>query len=124
MDRKELEAKVIELVEISYGKAAGEVTLETSFKDDLKGASVQMVALVSEIENELDAMVALQDASACETVKDLVDKVEEELSNRGRILVRPSGTEPLIRVMLEGEDYSEISEHANVVADLIRERLS
>ncbi|MBQ9064134.1 MAG: acyl carrier protein [Blautia sp.] len=79
MDRKELEAKVIELVEISYGKAAGEVTLETSFKDDLKGASVQMVALVSEIENELDAMVALQDASACETVGDLVDKVEEEM---------------------------------------------
>ena len=79
MDRKELEAKVIELVEISFGKSAGEVTLETSFKDDLKGASVQMVALVSEIENELDAMVALQDASACETVGDLVDKVEEEM---------------------------------------------
>ncbi len=79
MDRKELEAKVIELVEMSFGKAPGEVTLETSFKDDLKGASVQMVALVSEIENELDAMVALQDASACETVADLIDKVEAEL---------------------------------------------
>ncbi|MBP3901452.1 MAG: acyl carrier protein [Blautia sp.] len=79
MDRKELEAKVIELVEISYGKNAGEVTLETSFKDDLKGASVQMVALVSEIENELDAMVALQDAAACNTVAELVDAVEAEM---------------------------------------------
>lgn len=79
MDRKELEAKVIELVEISYGKAAGEVTLETSFKDDLKGASVQMVALVSEIENELDAMVTLQDASACATVADLVDAIDAEM---------------------------------------------
>ena len=79
MDRKELEAKICELVAISYGKEPGEVTLETSFKNDLKGASVQMVALVSEIENELDAMVALQDASACETVKDLVDAVEAEL---------------------------------------------
>ena len=79
MDRKELEAKVIELVEISYGKAAGEVTLETSFKDDLKGASVQMVALVSEIENELEAAVTLQEASACGTVGELVDLVEEEL---------------------------------------------
>lgn len=79
MDRKELEAKVIELVEISYGKNPGAVTLETSFKDDLKGASVQMVALVAEIENELDAMVALQDASGCATVADLVNLVEEEL---------------------------------------------
>ena len=79
MDRKELEAKVIELVEISYGKDPGEVTLGTSFKDDLKGASVQMVALVSEIENELDAMVALQDAAACSTVADLVDAVEAEM---------------------------------------------
>ena len=79
MDRKELEAKIIELVAISYKKDPSEVTLETSFKNDLKGASVQMVALVSEIENELDAMVALQDAAACETVADLVDAVENEL---------------------------------------------
>lgn len=79
MDRKELEAKIIELVAISYKKDPSAVTLETSFKADLKGASVQMVALVSEIENELDAMVALQDAAACETVADLVDAVEAEL---------------------------------------------
>ena len=79
MDRKELEAKVIELVQISYGKNPGEVTLQTSFKEDLKGASVQMVALVAEIENELDAMVALQDAAACNTVAELVDAVEAEL---------------------------------------------
>ena len=79
MDRKELEAKIIELVAISYKKDPSEVTLETSFKNDLGGASVQMVALVSEIENELDAMVALQDAAACATVADLVDAVENEL---------------------------------------------
>lgn len=79
MDRKELEAKVIELVAMAYNQDAAALTMETSFKDDLKGASVQMVGLVSEIENELDAMVALADASACATIGDLVDKVEEEL---------------------------------------------
>ena len=79
MDRTELEAKIIELVTISFKKNPGDVTLETSFKADLGGASVQMVALVSEIENELDAMVTLQDAAACETVADLVDLVENEL---------------------------------------------
>ena len=60
MDRKELEAKVCELVAISYKQDPSAVTVETSFKDDLKGASVQMV-------------------SACETVGDLVDLVEEEM---------------------------------------------
>lgn len=79
MDRKELEAKVVELVTMAYGKEEGEVTLESTFKSDLGGASIQMVGLVSEIENELDVMISLQDASACATVADLVDKVEEEM---------------------------------------------
>ena len=79
MDRKELEAQVIELVATSYKKDASELTVETSFKEDLAGASVQMVALVSEIENELDATIMLADASACATIGDLVDLVEEEL---------------------------------------------
>lgn len=79
MDRKELEQKVIELVAIAYKKDKGELSTETSFKTDLKGASVQMVGLVAEIENELDVMVALQDASACETIGALCDKIEEEL---------------------------------------------
>ena len=79
MDRKELEAKVCELVAISYKKDPSEVTVETSFKTDLQGASIQMVALVAEIENELEAAITLQEASACETVGDLVNLVEEEM---------------------------------------------
>ncbi len=79
MDRKELEAKIIELVSITYQRDASELTVRTSFQDDLKGASVLMVGLVAEIENELDAMIPLQDAAACATIGELVDKVEEEL---------------------------------------------
>lgn len=79
MNRKELEEKILELVSTSYNVELSTLTLETSFKDDLKGASVLMVGLVSEIENELDAMLALQDASACATIAELVDLVEGEL---------------------------------------------
>ncbi len=79
MDRKELEAQVLELVAACYKKDAASLSMETTFKEDLAGASVQMVALVSEIENELDATVMLSDASACATVGELVDLVEEEL---------------------------------------------
>ena len=79
MDRKELEQQVIELVAMAYGKDAADVNLDTRFVEDLAGASIQMVGLVSEIENELDVMVQLQVAAACKTVEELVDKVEEQL---------------------------------------------
>ena len=79
MDRKELESQIFEIVSQIYNKNVEDLSLETSFKDDLGGASVLMVGLVSEIENELDVMVQLQDAAACETIGDLVDRVEEEL---------------------------------------------
>ena len=57
-------------------------------------------------------------------IKDEIEKVKNELGDRGRVLVRVSGTEPIIRVMLEGECYEEITDYANRLADLVRERLS
>lgn len=56
-------------------------------------------------------------------LKAAINRVTETLSDRGRILVRVSGTEPLVRVMLEGEDYDEISALAQEVADIVKERL-
>jgi phosphoglucosamine mutase len=47
-------------------------------------------------------------------------KAEEKLGKRGRILVRPSGTEPVIRVMAEGENEKEISTIALELCDIIR----
>jgi len=57
-------------------------------------------------------------------IKEEIKRVEAILEGRGRILVRLSGTEPIIRVMLEGEDYAEISRLANETAAVIKERLS
>ncbi|MBR6405102.1 MAG: acyl carrier protein [Lachnospiraceae bacterium] len=79
MERKELEEQIFEMIAQLYKKDAEDLSLDTTFKDDLGGASVLMVGLVSEIENELDVMIQLQDAAACETIGDLVDKVEEEM---------------------------------------------
>lgn len=64
---------------MAYGKDEADITVDTDIKEDLGGTSVMMVGLVSEIENELDAMVPLQIASACKTVGELIDKIEEEM---------------------------------------------
>ena len=57
-------------------------------------------------------------------IKAEIQQVTDILGNRGRILVRVSGTEPLVRVMLEGEDYQEISVLAEEAASVVRERLA
>ncbi|OCC14758.1 Phosphoglucosamine mutase [Dissulfuribacter thermophilus] len=51
---------------------------------------------------------------------DLVSSFEEEFKGRGRILIRPSGTEPVIRVMVEGEDHDYITEVARALCEHIQ----
>ena len=79
MDRKELEAQIIEMIATIYNKDAENLSVETNMREELTGSSVLMVGLVSEIENELDVKIQLADAAACVTIGDLVDKVEAEL---------------------------------------------
>ena len=57
-----------------------------------------------------------------EEIANLIENVNIALFKKGRVLVRASGTEPLFRVMLEGEDISEITTHANNIADLIKKK--
>lgn len=53
-----------------------------------------------------------------------VQEAEMELHGDGRVLVRVSGTEPLVRVMLEGKDLEQITKLGNYIADVVKERLS
>ncbi|QKI80808.1 phosphoglucosamine mutase [Kroppenstedtia eburnea] len=53
-----------------------------------------------------------------------IREVEQALGKDGRVLVRPSGTEPLIRVMAEGPDKQQLEYYVNKIADVIRTQLT
>ena len=55
-----------------------------------------------------------------ETVKAVTVEVEKALAGRGRVLLRKSGTEPLIRVMVEGENEAQVIELANRIAEQVK----
>ena len=58
-----------------------------------------------------------------EVIKNVCEEVKGELRENGRLIIRPSGTEPLIRVMIEGKDKQYIEQKASMLAGIIEERL-
>ena len=56
-------------------------------------------------------------------IKSAIEKLEKEFAGNGRVLIRPSGTEPLVRVMIEGENQEDITVKARKIADLIEKKL-
>lgn len=59
-----------------------------------------------------------------DVIQEEIRKIEERFQDDGRVLIRPSGTEPVVRVMIEGADQREIEDQAVKLARLIEERLS
>lgn len=82
-----------------------------------------------------DVMIALPQVLCNTRVRDKVDinsideisvrikAVEDKLGNEGRVLIRYSGTEPLLRVMIEGQDKYEITTWANEICDLVKKHI-
>ena len=58
-----------------------------------------------------------------EEIKSEIEKLEKEFEGNGRVLIRTSGTEPLVRVMIEGEDKEYIYQKATNLAKLIEQKL-
>ena len=59
-----------------------------------------------------------------EEIKEAIEKLEKEFAGNGRVLIRASGTEPLVRVMIEGEDQEYITKKAKEIASLIEKKMS
>ena len=56
-------------------------------------------------------------------IKDAIDALSAKFENEGRVLIRTSGTEPLVRVMIEGKDINVMQQEAEKLAKLIEEKL-
>jgi phosphoglucosamine mutase len=68
--------------------------------------------------------VDLTKLTADTVISALVAELESELGDTGRILLRPSGTEPLVRIMVEAATQEHAESVATRIADLVRERLA
>lgn len=77
-------------------------------------ASCPQVLINVEVDGEAHSLLGAS------KVKSAVSEVESEMNGDGRVLLRPSGTEPLIRVMVEGPDHEDTTRRAEYIADAVR----
>lgn len=91
---------------IKSGKKASEVSQEIEI--------FPQVLVNAKVKNE-NKEIFVEDAEVASKIKE----AENALSGEGRVLIRPSGTEPLVRVMIEGMDIDKIQAMAEDIADLI-----
>lgn len=69
-------------------------------------------------------MVKRADLGSNDAVQHAIKLTEEKLAGKGRVLLRPSGTEPVVRVMVEGEDKKQVKELAQELAAVVEAALS
>lgn len=121
------------------GEPSGHIlTLDKSTTGDAIIAALQVLTVMVEQDQSLDALVAdlklfpqvlvnvrlaqKMDPYAVPALVDAFTRAEKQLEGRGRLLIRKSGTEPVIRVMVEGDDLDEVTTLANQLADAVRQQ--
>ena len=119
------------------GEPSGHIlTLDKSTTGDAIIAALQVLTVMVEQKKALHELVAdfkllpnvlvnvrlntMFDPYSVPALTAEFSKAEEQLKGRGRLLIRKSGTEPVIRVMVEGEDLAEVTTLANSLADAVR----
>ena len=63
------------------------------------------------------------DISDNKAINQSVRTAEKLLSSQGRVLIRPSGTEPMIRVMVEGDDQELVDQQVKIIAGVVKEQV-
>ena len=120
------------------GEPSGHIlTLDRSTTGDAIISALQVLRIMVEQDKALDELVAdfklfpqvlenvrlehMIDPYSDDVMKAAFDKAEQQLAGRGRLLIRKSGTEPVIRVMVEGDNIDEVKQLAKQLAQVIRD---
>ena len=74
-----VEEKVMECAALVYGVDAATLKPETDIREELSNQSLKLIAFISTLEDELDAVIEFQDAMALKTIGDFIEKVKEVL---------------------------------------------
>ena len=106
-----------QLVAVQFLKIMKESGLKASELGNIMDVYPQI--LINVKVNNNDKYKILDDEFISKEIKNS----EDELADNGRILLRPSGTEPLVRVMVEGKNKHQIENIANRIAKIIKERI-
>ena len=121
------------------GEPSGHIlTLDRSTTGDAIIAALQVMRVLVEQETSLDELVkdfklfpqVLENVRLAQMIDPFADpvlvaefeKAEQQLKGRGRLLIRKSGTEPVIRVMVEGDNLDEVSQLAKHLENSIRQQ--
>jgi phosphoglucosamine mutase len=128
---------VLEMLKETGGVLGGETSghllcLDRTTTGDALVSALQVLAIMKETGQSLAELTAPMpkypqvlenvrtarkiDVNASPAIQDAVKRVEQRLGDRGRIVLRPSGTEPVIRVMVEGSDEALVRELARELA--------
>ena len=89
----------------------------------LKGRTLSEAAAVMPHFPQVQENVAVSTRVLPQSLLADIERLNEELGERGRILVRPSGTEPVVRVLAEAQDYAEARDLCGSISSLVRQEL-
>jgi phosphoglucosamine mutase len=122
------------------GESSGHIIcLDKTTTGDGIISALQALSAISSSENSLAELIAKlnkypqsmvnvriadsANVSESEKVRQAVTAVESKLGSKGRVLLRPSGTEPVVRVMVEGEDKADVLNLAEELAEVVRKEV-
>jgi len=114
------------LIEMAFNSSGDGIASALLALESLEGADLADRDAMERLPQRL-INVRVSDASllgGCEAVAQATREAEQELQGRGRVLVRASGTEPLVRVMVEAPSEQESQEICERIAELVQRELS